>query len=133
MTTSTGRIVTRHPSPAIPGISDAVRVSGDLLLISGQVGMGADGAVPEEFGAELDAVFANLAGVLERAGASAADLARITIYVRDLPSRDLQTIRDVRDRWIDPATAPASALIGVASLFHPDVSVEVDAIAVAPA
>ena len=28
-----------------------------------------------------------------------ADLARVTIYVRDLPNRSLETIRAVRDRY----------------------------------
>jgi 2-iminobutanoate/2-iminopropanoate deaminase len=36
----------------------------------------------------------------------------------------------VCDRFIEAALPPAGALIGVAALFHPDVLVEVDAIAV---
>ncbi|ENO84589.1 RidA family protein [Thauera linaloolentis] len=44
----------------------------------------------------------------------------------------LPLIRGVRDRYIDVGRPPASALIGVDALFHPDVLVEVDAVAVLP-
>ncbi|GIH76999.1 hypothetical protein Plo01_34280 [Planobispora longispora] len=88
--------------------------------------------MPDDFASELDAAFAHVADALRRAGATTAHLARITLYVRDLPDRSLETIRAVRDRWIDPAAPPASALIGVTALFHPAVRVEIDAIAVAP-
>lgn len=125
-------VLARTPSPVVPGISDVVHVRGDLLLISGQTALGADGRVPDDFADELDAVFANLDKVLRGSGATTAHLARITIYVRDLPTQSLETIRAVRDRWIDPATPPASALIGVSALFHPAVRVEIDAMAVAP-
>lgn len=86
---------------------------------------------PEAFADELDVVFARLADALERAGTSVSGLARITIYVCDLPQRALDEIRAVRDRWIDPRHVPASVLIGVDALFHPAVRVEVDATAVA--
>lgn len=127
-----GRI-TGRTSSVIPGISDVVRVEGSLLLVSGQVGISADGSVPADFADELDAAFAALVRALERCGATVRDLARITIYVRDLPEHPLDVIRGVRDRWLDPQALPASALVGVASLFRPDVRVEVDAIAVAGA
>lgn len=60
-------------------------------------------------------------------------VARLTIYVRNYDPASLLLIRATRDLWINPERPPASALIGVASLFHPDVLVEVDAIAVLPA
>ncbi|KHD73630.1 hypothetical protein MB27_33115 [Actinoplanes utahensis] len=125
-------MVTRLPS-AVPGISDVVHVAGGLLLVSGQTALSDDADVPEDFDAELDRAFAALVTALAGAGALPADLARVTIYVRDLPNRSLETIRAVRDRWIAPGSRPASALIGVAALFDPRVRVEIDAIAVAPA
>lgn len=128
-----GTLIARFPSPAVPGISDVVQVQGGLLFLSGQTALDASGGVPHDFATELDVVFARLVEALRRAGTEARGLARITIYVCDLPSRSLDTIRQVRDRWVDPAAPPASALIGVAALFHPSVRVEVDAIAVAGA
>ncbi|AZV93925.1 hypothetical protein CBF45_09480 [Bordetella sp. J329] len=69
---------------------------------------------------------------LAAAGASSRNLARITIYVCDFQADQLPAIRRARDRFIDPEHPPASALIGVAELFHPDVQVEVDAVAILP-
>ena len=127
-----GRVVTRLPS-AVPGISDVVHVAGGLLFVSGQTALNDAADLPEDFDAELDRAFAALVAALAAAGAVPADLARVTIYVRDLPDRSLEAIRAVRDRWIEPGSRPASALIGVAALFDPRVRVEIDAVAVAPA
>ncbi|WP_186807656.1 RidA family protein [Swaminathania salitolerans] len=54
---------------------------------------------------------------------------RLTIYVRDYQPAQLPTIRSIRNRCVDPDRPPASAPIGVAGLFHPDIPVEIDAIA----
>jgi len=128
-TNSGGRIVRRLPSELIPNISDAVEVSGNLVFFSGQVGIGADGSVPSDFEQECDAAFAALVGAMHRAGCEVDDLVRVTIYVTELPTRSLDTIRAVRDRWI--GTQSASTLVGVDALFRADVTFEVDGIAVA--
>lgn len=82
---------------------------------------------------QLDQVFRNIAATLYAAGVGFESVARLTLYVRDFDASLLPQIREVRDRWINTACPPASALIGVASLFRPDVLVEVDAFAVVPA
>jgi 2-iminobutanoate/2-iminopropanoate deaminase len=121
------------PGANIPGISQAMIVGGGkLMYLSGHVPFGPGGALGSDFESQLDQVFANMKGTLEEAGTDFSALARITFYVRDYDISKLDTLRAVRDRWINTANPPASALIGVAALFHPDVLVEVDAIAVLP-
>jgi enamine deaminase RidA (YjgF/YER057c/UK114 family) len=121
------------PGAASPGISQAVAVEGGrLVFLSGHVPMAQDGTVPPGLEAQLEQVFAHLDATLRAAGATARDLARITLYVRGFHPDQLPAIRSARDRFIGAAPAPASALIGVAALFHPDVLVEVDAVAVLP-
>lgn len=122
------------PGPSIPGISQAVLVeSGRPLFLSGHVPFDATGVVPSnDVGVQLEQVFQNLNATLEAAGVGFEAVARLTIYVCDLNPSLLATIRDVRDRWINVERPPASVLIGVASLFRPDVLVEVDAFAVVP-
>ena len=120
---------------AIPGISSAMVVeNGRLMFLSGHVPMDSNGAVlPPDLEAQLDQVFKNLGATLEATGATPRHLARITIYVRDFQADQLPAIRRARDRFINQEKPPASALIGVAELFHPDdVLVEVDAVAVLP-
>lgn len=118
---------------AIPGIAPAVRTTGDLMFLSGHVPLDERGAVVSGgLAAQASQVFVNLAATLAAGGASFADVARLTIYVRGFEPDQLAVIREVRDRYVDVARPPASALIGVAALFHPDVLIEIDAIAVAP-
>lgn len=121
------------PGAAIPGISQVVAVEGGrLVFLSGHVPMAQGGTVPPGLEAQLEQVFAHLDATLQAAGATARDLARITLYVRGFHPNQLPAIRSAHDRFIGAAPAPASALIGVAALFHPDVLVEVDAVAVLP-
>jgi enamine deaminase RidA (YjgF/YER057c/UK114 family) len=117
----------------IPGISQAMRISGgDLLVLSGHVPMDATGAIPEGLEAQLDQVFRNLAATLAAAGTDFGAVARLTLYVRGYDPAQLATIRAIRDRYVDATNPPASALIGVAALFDDRALVEVDALALAP-
>lgn len=119
------------PGPSIPGISQAILAdAGRLLFLSGHVPFDEGGAIPIELTEQLEQVFKNISLTLGEAGSDFDSVARLTIYVRDYKPDMLDTIRTVRDRWINANRPPASALIGVASLFHPDVMVEIDAIAV---
>jgi enamine deaminase RidA (YjgF/YER057c/UK114 family) len=45
---------------------------------------------------------------------------------------ELDSIRAVRDEFVDTANPPASSLVQVAGLFHPDVLIEVEAVAWRP-
>lgn len=107
--------------------------SGRLMLLSGHVPMKNDGTVAgTQLQQQLTQVFENMEATLRAAGAGFEHVARLTLYVRDYQPDVLPVIRTVRDRFVDAQRPPASALIGVASLFHPDVLVEVDAVAVLP-
>lgn len=120
------------PESNIPGISQAMLIeTGKLLLLSGHVPFNANGqVVGNDLATQLNQTFENIRKTLQAAGTDFHSIARLTIYVRNYEPDQLSIIRAVRDRWINEACPPASALIGVASLFHPDVLVEVDAMAV---
>ncbi len=121
------------PHVAIPGLSQAMLIeSGHLLILSGHVPLRADGTMPSDLAAQLHQVFENIGATLQSAGVGFEAVARLTIYVRDYQPEMLPTIRTIRDRWVNAEQPPASALIGVAALFNPDVLVEVDALAVVP-
>ncbi|TDR76440.1 RidA family protein [Paludibacterium purpuratum] len=122
------------PGPSIPGLSNAMLIeSGRLLLLSGHVPLDETGRVcAPDLATQLDQVFRNMSATLQAAGVGFEAVARLTLYIRDFESSLLPVIREVRDRWVDVERPPASSLIGVASLFHPEVLVEVDAFAVVP-
>ena len=135
MTTPSASLRAVNPAGfSIPGISQAIVAdNGRTLYMSGHVPMTPDGELlPPDLETQLNQVFENLDTTLRAAGATPSNLARITIYVRNFHADQLPVIRDARDRFIDTDQPPASALIGVAELFHPGVLVEVDAIAVLP-
>ena len=52
-----------------------------LVLCSGQLGIGADDAVPEDAGAQAELCFANIAAILGEAGLGLQDIVRINAYV----------------------------------------------------
>jgi enamine deaminase RidA (YjgF/YER057c/UK114 family) len=119
------------PGVSIPNISMAVRAeAGKVMFLSGHVPADASGKFPTGLEQQLDQVFSNMAGTLKAAGTDFRSLARITIYVKGYDPSMLDTIRKVRDKYVDPRQPPASALIGVQSLFLPEVLVEVDAVAI---
>ncbi|SIT78191.1 Enamine deaminase RidA, house cleaning of reactive enamine intermediates, YjgF/YER057c/UK114 family [Yoonia rosea] len=121
------------PFVDIPGVSQAVLVeSGRTLYISGQVPMGPEGLVDGGLLAQADQAFANFTATLEAAGADWSNVARVTFYIKDYDPTQLDVMRELRNKWIKTDVPPASALIGVASLFHPGALIEIDGIAVLP-
>jgi 2-iminobutanoate/2-iminopropanoate deaminase len=114
-------------NPPISHYTDAVRF-GDLLFISGVAPLdetlnlvGGDDVV-----AQARQVFANLAKVLEAAGAGFADVLKVTVYLTDVDDR--AKINPVRQEFFG-AARPASTLIGVAALALPGMKIEVEAVA----
>lgn len=97
-----------------------------LVLCSGQLGIGADDAIPEDAGAQAELCFSNIAAILGEAGLGLADIVRINAYVTDRAY--LRPYMDVRDRlFADPA--PASTLMIVTGFARPEFKVEIEAIA----
>ncbi|MGH3974651.1 MAG: RidA family protein [Pseudonocardiaceae bacterium] len=104
--------------------------AGNLLFLSGQAGIDEHGrTVGPDFGTQARRALANLATVLGRAGASLADVAKVTIMVTDMAHLD-EIIKLRAEFFTEPY--PADTLVQVAGLAQPDWLIEIDAIAVAP-
>jgi enamine deaminase RidA (YjgF/YER057c/UK114 family) len=117
------------PRPA--GYSHVVTTPpGRLVWTSGQVGMAADGSVPDGWEAQTRLTFENIGRALAAAGAGWDDVVKLTYFV--VATDDLLTIRAVRDEFVNTDAPPASSLVRVAGLFRPDVLIEVEAIAALP-
>jgi 2-iminobutanoate/2-iminopropanoate deaminase len=102
--------------------------AGGFLYISGMLPMDAAG---ELVGAgdvirQSEQVLDNVGAVLTAAGASFDDVVRVGVYVRHMADREL--INTVRRRYFGDSR-PASTLVEVSALAHPDALVEIEAVA----
>jgi 2-iminobutanoate/2-iminopropanoate deaminase len=106
--------------------ADAV-VAGDTLYVSGIVPVDASGAVVGgDVVAQARQVFAIMERVLAAAGATPADVVKVTVYLLDVDDRPL--INPVRQEFFG-STRPASTLVEVSRLAVPGARVEIEAIA----
>ena len=113
-------------APPISHYCDAVRF-GDLLFISGVPPTDAAGrVVSDDVAAQARQVFLNMKLVLDAAGASFADIIKVTVYLLDVDDRS--KINPVRQEYFG-AARPASTLIGVSQLAIPGMKVEIEAVA----
>jgi 2-iminobutanoate/2-iminopropanoate deaminase len=111
---------------AIGPYSQAITCDG-LLFASGQVALDpATGAFAGgDVAAQTERVLLNLQAVLEKGGASLADVLRTTVYLRDMA--DFAAMNAVYARFF-PGAPPARSTVAVAGLPK-DARVEIDAIA----
>lgn len=117
--------------PAPNGYSHTVRAPiGRTIYVSGQLPLDKDGNLvgANDFGAQAEQVFANLAAALAAAGASFDDVVKLNMYVTDM--RQLKALRAARDRHINPKTPPASTLVEVERFVKDGAMIEIDATAV---
>ena len=107
--------------------TDAVR-AGNLLFVSGFVPVDGEGRLVggDDVVAQVRQVFANLGAVLAAAGATFADVVKVTVYLTDIADR--ARINPVRQE-IFGDTRPASTLVEVSALVVPGAKVEIDAVA----
>jgi 2-iminobutanoate/2-iminopropanoate deaminase len=113
-------------NPPISHYTDAVRF-GDVLYVSGCGPLDADMNLigGDDVAAQTRQVLVNLQRILEAAGASFADILKVTVYLTDV--NDREKINPVRQEFFGDAK-PASTLIGVAALAIPGMKVEIEAI-----
>jgi len=111
----------------ISHFTDAVR-AGNLLFVSGFVPVDGEGRLVggDDVVAQVRQVFANLGAVLAAAGATFADVVKVTVYLTDIADR--ARINPVRQE-IFGGTRPASTLVEVSALVVPGAKVEIDAVA----
>ncbi len=108
----------------------ATRTTGtNLLHISGQVAQGLDGETvgKGDIQKQTVQVLENMKALVEEAGGSLADIARIVVY---LTAREhLPTVMEVRRRYFKEPY-PATTAVVVVGLANPEWMVEIEATAV---
>jgi enamine deaminase RidA (YjgF/YER057c/UK114 family) len=116
------------------GFVQAVEVSAAsrTLLCAGQTSVDANGRPLHagDMAAQMSQALANLEKVLTDAGFGLRDVVRVNYYTTDV-DRFIQSAGDGIGRLAAAGCRPASTLLGVARLFHPDILVEIEATAMA--
>lgn len=109
-------------------------MGGKTIIISGQTSIDAAGKLvgKGDLKAQTEQVFENLRIALEAAGATFRHVVKSQIFVVGYRPESLPVIREVRGRYFDMARPPASTLVGVTGLAHPDWLIEIELIAVVP-
>jgi enamine deaminase RidA (YjgF/YER057c/UK114 family) len=113
--------------PRPSGYSNGVIVQGPTLFIAGQIGWDERQVLREGFVAQFDQALANVAAVIAAAGADAADIAKMTIYVTDLDAYR-ENLSAIGAAWRSRLgkVFPAMALVGVAGLVERGALVEIE-------
>jgi 2-iminobutanoate/2-iminopropanoate deaminase len=110
----------------------SVPAQGRIVFISGMTARRADGTIAGvgDIEAQTRQVCENIKAAVESAGGSMDDVCRVDVYVRNI--EHFETIHKVRREYFG-APAPASTMVEVTKMVHPDYLVEINAIAVVPA
>jgi enamine deaminase RidA (YjgF/YER057c/UK114 family) len=105
---------------------------GKTIHISGQTAFDASGQVvgKGDLKRQTEQTFENLRLALAAAGATWNDVVVTRLYIVNFKPDQLPIIREVRSRFVSPEHPPASTLVGVTALAHPDWLIEIEATAV---
>lgn len=102
-----------------------------LVFISGQVSM-RDGAIvgAGDFAVQAETAFQNFHACLVAAGATMANVAKMTILVVGLRPEYRSILHAAYEKHLPAVNPPAQTTIGVAALGHPDFMIEIEGYAV---
>jgi reactive intermediate/imine deaminase len=105
--------------------TDAVAF-GDLLFVSGCIGLDhVTGHIDPDVAEQTRQVFRNMTLILEAAGASVADVLKVTVFLTDITDRE--RINPVRQEFFGEHR-PASTLIEISKLARTGAKVEIEAV-----
>jgi enamine deaminase RidA (YjgF/YER057c/UK114 family) len=103
---------------------------GDTLYIAGQVAFDEKNQIVGVGDARVQAeqVWRNIALAAEAAGGTAADVVKITVFLKDI--RDAPSEIAAREQHFETGRFPICTMVQVGNLGLPDLLMEIDAVAV---
>jgi reactive intermediate/imine deaminase len=104
-----------------------VTKAGNLICVSGTVGVGPDGEIPAGVVEQFEIAIANMDACLKAVGAGAEHVVKVTVYLTNIADR--ARINPIRQRYFG-THRPASTLVEVSALVLPALLVEIEAQAV---
>jgi enamine deaminase RidA (YjgF/YER057c/UK114 family) len=102
-----------------------------IVYVSGQVSWDEGGNVvgKGDMRAQSEQVFRNVSAALKAAGAGWGDVIKMNGYMVGMSAERVGAYREVRQRFLQEGALPASTLVGVEALVHPDLLLEVEVVA----
>ena len=122
------RLMVDGQYPPVSHYCHVVR-AGNLIWVSGALGIAADGSVPDDVEKQAELALASIDACLKAAGADAGHVVKVNVYLTDI--NDRARINPARQRYFGDHR-PASTLVGVTALVLPAAKVEIEATAVIP-
>lgn len=101
--------------------------AGELIWVSGIVGMTKDGFIPEDTGAQFDIALAAMDACLRAAGGRPDNVTKVQIFLTDIADR--ASINPARVAYFGEHR-PASTLVEVSALVDPRMKVEIECMGV---
>lgn len=99
-----------------------------LVFLAGQTSSDSSGNVvgKDNFAEQADQVFKNIEVALASENLTFADVVKVTMYVTDMKYRS--ELHEARSRYIK-GVPPASTLVSITALAHPDYMLEIEVVA----
>ena len=119
-------MIVPDPDRKPPGFAPATKL-GNMVFVSGQTGMNAQGRVTGNMREQTQQTFQNVETVLKAAGATMADVMKITCFL--VRASDYKVYAEEREKAFPPDAQPASSTVIVKELVRPEMLVEIEAIA----
>ena len=117
---------TNAPAPIGP-YSQAIKATGTMLFISGQIPLKPDGTLAgDDIAAQTKQSIENLKAIAEQAGAGLNNIVKTTVLLKDMSH--FQTMNEIYNEYFSESK-PARAAFEVSRLPK-DVLVEIEAIAI---
>lgn len=114
------------PAPIGP-YSQAVQV-GNMLFVSGMIGLDVSGLLKEDIISQTTQIFENLKNILEEAGFSVNDIVKTTIYLTHL--ENFAMVNSLYEKFFENIPIkPARSTVEVSSLPK-GALIEIDAVAI---
>jgi enamine deaminase RidA (YjgF/YER057c/UK114 family) len=123
----------RVTAPAVaeppPGLFSNCLAAGDTIYIAGQHAGTAGGAPAGDtsMAGQTRATLAKIKALVEAAGGTMADIVKLNVYTTDISQR--AAISEAR-RAFFTGDFPCSTLVEVRALVHPELTIEIEAVAV---
>ena len=135
--TDTSLVKFRNPaSVSTPkGYSHSVEINlGNckMVIISGQIALDDKGNLvgKDNLAAQTEQVFANIKNIVVESGGTMDDVIKIDIFMTDISQ--VQTMRDVRNKFLIQQKPPTSTLMQVSKLVRDDLLIEIEATVIIP-